>query len=100
MMGIIVTFFVGRAVRISLCSLDTASQAREPDHDASPSMDSLRPSRYILYRRSIGSTSFYISSKRHPISPFRISSCAHQSVATSLSQSQPLVEPLALARYT
>jgi hypothetical protein len=31
MMGIIVTFFGGRAVRISLCSLDTASQAREPD---------------------------------------------------------------------
>jgi hypothetical protein len=77
----------GRAVLIGEASSltprsTTASQAREPDRYAS-ARASLRPRRFILYRRSIGSTRYCISSTRHPISPFRTLGQTLDSVATA-----------------
>jgi hypothetical protein len=59
-------FLFGRAVRACCPRSTTATQRRDSNRDASPSMVSLRPNYPIHGRRSIGSTRLAL--KRTPIS--------------------------------
>ena len=67
-------------MRLTLPSPGTANQRRDSARDAPASLPRCGPARPSIALRSVGPTRFWISSKRHPISPSRTSS-----VATSCS---------------
>jgi hypothetical protein len=82
------TFSVGRAVRVSIPSPDIGESGARARPLRSGILPRCGPAEQSVSRRSIGSTRFYISSKRHPISPFRISNEA---------SFDPLLHPVAMA---